>query len=255
MRALGTIAISISSPPDGELAARGLNLDHVRHAYVELARQILAGGGSLAYGGNPLSADPNYFQVLLALLHTYSMHDRPSRTRIRNYVAAHLWSEMTATARADIAGFMTLVRVPPAAADADRAANYTAMREAMTANSDARIILGGRLEEFSGRWPGVVEEAYLTLKAGRPLDVAGGLGGAASVVADLLRERDRPDIKLAVTQELRDTFAGVDLRNGLTAEENELLHSTTDLDLMTALILRGLHSLKASDETDTRTGA
>jgi len=73
----GIAAISISDPPDRELAQRGLSADHLRHAFVELARQILAAGGSLAYGGDLRSG--GYTETLLALLRTYSRPDRPAR--------------------------------------------------------------------------------------------------------------------------------------------------------------------------------
>jgi hypothetical protein len=114
----------------------------------------------------------------------------------------------------------------------------------MTAGTDARIVVGGRVvPPFVGIWPGVVEEAYLTLEAGQPLFVAGGLGGGAALVADLIGGIARPDAGLEDEPRLRETFAGADLRNGLSDEENALLFTTADLDLLVALILRGLRTL------------
>jgi hypothetical protein len=64
-----------------------------------------------------------------------------------------------------------------------RAADFTAMRQRMTAETDVRIVMGGRMTGQQGRWPGVVEEAYLAIRAGQPLFIAGGLAGAAARVA------------------------------------------------------------------------
>ena len=241
MSAPETIAISISEPEDAELAARGLSSDHVNHTYVELARQILATGRSVAYGGNPLrESRQNYVDVLLALLRTYSTDDRPPRDRIVNYIAAHVWEELTTADRAKLAGYLTLRHCEPAGPEARKSANYTAMRTAMAAETDARIILGGRLAGSKRRWPGTVEEAFLTLRAGKPLFIVGGLGGAASVLADLVRRREPSQAEFAGMPALRDAFAGVDLRNGLSCEENQTLFDTADLDLIVALVLRGL---------------
>jgi hypothetical protein len=246
------VAISISAPEEPELARRGLSLDHVRHAYIELARQILAAGGSLAYGGNPLADVPNYVHILIALLRTYSKPDRPPPERVQIYLAAPVWTQLDADMRGQIGVFATIVSVPGAEGVALQAPigskvvgpHFTAMRQAMTAGTGARIVVGGRIvPPFVGLWPGVVEEAYLTLEAGQPLFVAGGLGGGAALVADLIAGVQRPDAGLEDEARLRETFADADLRNGLSDEENALLYATADLDLLVALILRGLRSL------------
>jgi hypothetical protein len=248
------VAISISPPEEAELARRGLSLDHIRHAYIELARQILARGGSLAYGGNPLTGNPNYVDILIALLRTYSKADRPAPERVTIYLAAPAWTDLDASKRAAIGVFATIKKVPavegvPLRAplgDKSVGPHFTAMREAMTDGTDARIVIGGRIAEpFVGVWPGVVEEAYIALRDGDGLYVAGGLGGGAGLVADLIDGVPRPDAKLADEPRLREMFDGADLRNGLSDEDNALLRETADLDLIVALVLRGLETLCA----------
>jgi len=241
---------------------------HVRHAFVEIARQILAAGGSLAYGGD--LREHGYTRTLIALLRTYSRADRPPSERIRQYLARPVWEGMSREDAAELAVLSTPVRVPPAAdrsseGRAARARDFTAMRERMTADTDARIVLGGRLAGQQGRWPGIVEEAYLALRAAQPLFVVGGLGGAAARVADALRG-EWPveltvDFQLAHTdgygellerqvgapaELLRKGFRAGELRNGLDRDENALLYETADLDLIVALILRGLSTRRAT---------
>lgn len=255
MSALDTsVSISISAPEEAELARRGLSLDHIRHAYIELARQILARGGSLAYGGNPLTGDPNYVDILIALLRTYSTADRPPPERVTIYLAAPAWSGLDASERARIGVFATIRKVPAVdgvplrAAFGDKSVgpHFTAMREAMTDGTDARVVIGGRIAEpFVGLWPGVVEEAHIALLGSDALYVAGGLGGGAALVSDLIDGVPRPDARLADEGRLRETFEGADLRNGLSAEDDALLRRTSDLDLIVALVLRGLETLCA----------
>jgi hypothetical protein len=51
---------------------------------------------------------------------------------------------------------------------------------------DARVVLGGKVEGFSGFLPGIFEESLVTLERGRPLFILGGFGGAAEVLARTL---------------------------------------------------------------------
>jgi hypothetical protein len=50
----------------------------------------------------------------------------------------------------------------------------------------ARVLLGGKIRNFSGFLPGIFEEALLALEFKRPLYVLGGFGGAAEVLARAL---------------------------------------------------------------------
>jgi len=52
------------------------------------------------------------------------------------------------------------------------------MREQLLVRTQARIMLGGRTTGYKGKYPGLVEEALLTLQAGKPLYLMGGFGGA-----------------------------------------------------------------------------
>jgi hypothetical protein len=73
------------------------------------------------------------------------------------------------------------------------ARGLTLMREKVTDLADARLVVGGKLENFSGVIPGVIEETYLSLKRGKPLFLIGGFGGAARAVCDQLRGIVRPE--------------------------------------------------------------
>ena len=89
----------------------------------------------------------------------------------------------------------------------------TLMRQQMTAQTQARVVIGGKLFGFSGLYPGVVEEAWFSImvnlahakdlssvppsltSAAHPLYLVGAFGGAARAVIDLLEGRDRPDVR------------------------------------------------------------
>ncbi|BCG97762.1 hypothetical protein [Mesorhizobium sp. 131-2-1] len=67
---------------------------------------------------------------------------------------------------------------------------YTKARAAVSAEADARVVLGGKMgvldrpdDLYEGAMPGIAEEAILTLTVGRPLVVLGAFGGASRDVA------------------------------------------------------------------------
>ena len=78
---------------------------------------------------------------------------------------------------------------------------FSDMRRVMEKHVAARVVLGGQAdpriekdgEGYGGRYPGVVEEAWRSLQQGNPLYVAGGFGGAAGLVADLLEGKEIPE--------------------------------------------------------------
>jgi hypothetical protein len=89
--------------------------------------------------------------------------------------------------------------------DAAPTDDLTSMREVMARETDARIIMGGGLKTRRGGHSGIAQEALLTLEAGKPLFVIGGLGGASRDIGGALGLLDPPD--LIVREESRPVYA------------------------------------------------
>ena len=122
----------------------------------------------------------------------------------------------------------------------------TAMRESTTARLSARLALGGRVEGYKGKMPGVAEEVALALKAGLPVYLLGGFGGCVRDIAVSMglvsSSPVRPD-EAARRWSGSDAFRSLtvaDLRNGLTFGENARLAETPHVDEAVTLVLRGL---------------
>jgi hypothetical protein len=149
------------------------------------------------------------------------------------------------------------------------------MREQMNDDIDARIVLGGQSGRFLGRYPGIAEEALIALKSGKPTFLLGGFGGCAGDLIEALdggeprrlttdyqtgesphaesyaklydyyneRHPDAPIDYPALCKAFRET--GIPgLNNGLDEAANRRLFKTDDVDVMVALVLKGLRSLK-----------
>ena len=275
------VGISVSEPADSELIGRGLSQLHVRHAFVEIARHLLAAGHALAYGGD--FRHQGYTEAMLDLVRTYSRREQPGPERILVYSAWPLWRSLDAEERAEVASVATLVEVDsphgapeqlPAARDrspSDRfwaALALTKMRRQMNRDIGARVLLGGRVSGQAGLLPGVVEEAALSVEDALPLFVVGGFGGAASLVGSALRGDPTPELSVDYQQnstsgytdlweeaerrgarpdfgELREALAQYRQtdRNRLSPEQDDRLFVTSDTDEIVALLLRGLRAI------------
>jgi hypothetical protein len=281
------VAISISESPD--LGRLGYAKIHLATAMAELARYVLNRGDSLAYGGD--FRQDGFTKLLFDLVRSHTRPgDRPW-DKIAWFLAWPVQLEITADQEFDVLDVARLHRVPAPSDLANLPSDavpkntpegrhvwarcLTAMRAAMTGHLDARVLLGGQLGASLSVVPGLAEEAYLTLHAGKPLFLLGGFGGCtAEVIAALKGEpakllgakalRAHPaykDLK-AHYRSARGTLLkpgedvaaklrkfGVDgLCNGLDIRENERLFITEDVPEMVALVLRGLHRLARKAE-------
>src|SRR5438128_3043166 len=76
----------------------------------------------------------------------------------------------------------------------------TLMRERITEKAVSRLCIGGRIEGYQGRLPGLLEEPLLSLRAKKPLFLVGALGGCTELAIDLLEQRSRPEMTTAVAR-------------------------------------------------------
>lgn len=189
------IAISVSDSAD--LERLGLSPKHCQLVVAEVGRAIMLAGGTVVYGGNLRPGGFTYTLIEEAL----RFSDGRQTLEITLAESEHRKldeSELLKVDRSlgDIGRLTLLTRAGEpvsrsgalaAGGDDDPPAALTAMRQYVTNTTTARLIVGGRLTGYSGREPGVIEEARLTIQAGYPLFAAGGYGGAAAAVAHRLR--------------------------------------------------------------------
>ncbi len=257
------IAISMSDSPD--MAVLGFSEGHLREAVAEFAIYLLASGSNLAYGGDLRLG--GFTELLFELVMRYRRQE-DTDARVIDYLAWPVHVRMKATdldtLAAELQGFAQLALIgqdgrwmsmedrhtlPSHEPDEHEwGPGLTAMRRTMRGETDARIVLGGRVEGYKGNMPGIAEEALLSLEVGQPLFLIGGFGGCTRDIAE--------------TVGLVDTWAGSrppwpgrkqfkrytqnDLNNGLSTEENQVLACTPHLDQAVTLVMQGLRRLRNS---------
>jgi hypothetical protein len=291
------IGLSISDSAD--LSALGFDKMHLRDTLIEFTRQLLARDAVIAYGGD-LRLE-GFTLVLFDLVRAYNSSGAPGAYRpVHNYVAWPLHLNVDEDAEAELIKVGRLHRVPPPhdltldpgiAPDEflkpeTRENRYvwarclTAMRERMNEQTDVRVLMGGKVREYKGKYPGLLEEAYLALRAAKPLFLLGAYGGSTRAIIELVEGGSPESLTLdfqcqdeayrqlveeynsraAAKHELgiepidyesvNRTFreAGTaGLRNGLDAEGNRRLFHAVDPDEIIHLVLKGLSNLSKGE--------
>jgi hypothetical protein len=201
--------IGLSMSDSADLARLGLAHHHVQLAVRELARVVLVGGGTLAYGG---TLKPGGFtEFLVGELGQYArtgLLDEAEREPVALLLCLS-WQEHRRRSLAELDALdrelglygelrclgldgQPLVRrdtgrgadAEPAVTDPDTLLRgLTSLREALVRATSARLLIGGRRAGFNGPMPGLMQETLLALDAGHPLYLAGGFGGSTHDLA------------------------------------------------------------------------
>lgn len=300
-----TISVSISESDD--LRRYGLSQEHFGTLTDEIHLYLLLAGLKIVYGGalkGDFSRASNFTLRLFELVRTYSklaegVMTPPLKEAILNVAPWPLWLNYGESEwklfSGNIARYEPSPRpdlpwsdddvFPPTesgrrlGSDTPQrryawARGLTAMRERITAESQARLAIGGKLVGFSGFVPGIVEEAWMSLVHKQPLYVVGGFGGATRAISDLLLGIEQPeftdvwarehmtdhDAVLALYEQHGGNTCsmvqmGSDIKartrvglaqalnNGLDEAENRELMCCTDAQRIAKLVLTGLGRL------------
>jgi len=274
------VMLSVSEPDTAELRLRGLDEIHVRHAFIEIVRHLLAAGHSISYGGDLRPA--GYTETVVDLLRTYRRQGIDVQSRFTSYLAWPAQRTLTAEALAALRSFSTPVlltkpneaqQVEPEAASPLQllaiAAGYSAMRQQIVEETDCLLVLGGRTFGQIGLVPGVQEEVLIALRRPIPVFVCGGFGGSGAAVSSALSGQTEeafsveyhltrtPSYESLLTEARRvggyttPGEIGDELRkagwernqNRLTEQQNSRLAVSDDVDEIIALVLRGIRLL------------
>ena len=195
--ALSGKRVALSASESADLPRLGLSEFHCRLAIAEIGRALMIAGATVVYGGN--LDRTSYTDILIDEAQRFAGRRGVLELVLPESEYGHLTpSELVETrARLGEIGKLVLVRSDgmnqrlhehrtKVHEDIDVPAALTAMRSYVSLNTNARILVGGRLTGFQGAEPGLIEEARLSSEAGAALLVAGGFGGAAAAVAGAL---------------------------------------------------------------------
>ncbi len=254
------VALSTSESPD--MAVFGLSEGHLSQVVAEFTIYLLSSGMNLAYGGDLRSG--GFTKLLFELVRRYRQSEE-TNIRITDYLA---WPVHISMAVSDLNelddelwGFAQLVLVGHEGGrismearktmpsrepnDDEWSVGLTSMRRIMHDETDARIVLGGRVEDHKGAMPGIAEEVLLSLESGQPTFLIGCFGGCTRDIAETIGLVDvwAGSRSVWVGRLQFECYGPESLHNGLSIEENRILAHTPHIDQAVTLVLKGLHRL------------
>jgi hypothetical protein len=300
LRPLSGCVVNLSISESDDSVTRGFPSWQVNRVTLQFVAALFGQGASVVFGHDwredgvmeavygfarqvqspvPLSADGTTKETQPLLLNLLPWPDNPQlSTRDLERLSPTLRVE-SAGLPGELEGFDLEARAEPNGSlyRYVRARGLTYLRHRLNAASQVRICLGGRRTGSAGRYPGVIEEALLALRANKPLYLATFIGGASAQVAAAIegeqltddfcppssvdalyadppaKEADQgttPDRvvdRASVWKEFRDAgLAKLAELNGLTLDENGELLRTPVIDRAIELMLVGLSRIRSN---------
>lgn len=195
------IAISISDSEDIE--ELGFSKIHQQDIILEITRYLIINGATLIYGGDLRSQ--GYTFLFSEIVQQY-IYKNENKNYYKNYFSFPIYVDMPASSRLDFKkNGVEIIKVePPEKLNVDEKEFYVPntnknlfiwaesllkMRNEMNDDSDARIFMGGAKTNFKGKYPGLLEEALLSLEKNKPTYLIGAFGGITkSIIKSLLNQ-------------------------------------------------------------------
>lgn len=289
-RPLAGLAVGISISESEDSAARGCPPESVNRVVSLLIEALIPQGARVVLGhdwrpegvmGQALDFAQRYGETVSSedapqpkLTNLVPWPDRPHLDREDRDILADVLRVEEAGLPVDLKAYEGQ-SPSPKERDSDacrylRARGLTHLRRRLTALTHARICIGGRLKGWSGRYPGIVEEALLAARHAQPLYLCGMLGGATAQIIDAIRGKPCPEgfcsngdvanlyernkamgegaagddttiDPLAVWESFREMgVEGLAKHNHLTGEENNSLFDALDVDGVIRFVLPAL---------------
>jgi hypothetical protein len=115
------------------------------------------------------------------------------------------------------------------------AKSLTHMRNQMISGANARILVGGKCDNYLGILPGIIEEAKITLLQNKPLYLVGAFGGASKQVINAISGQgfnftDSDFHKSAGYQEFKGFYNNISLEEKINLDSDQLLFSKYGVD-------------------------
>lgn len=296
-RPLAGMIVNLSISESIDSADRGFPTAQVNRVMLQVVSALFGQGASLIFGHDWRE------DGVMEAVHRFAQQSQPLESRLQPSDRPLLWNLLpwpdkprlpqqaleclATTLRVDSAGLPeNLIQYEERAlSDGQDSALYqylrarglTHLRRRLTEISQARLCIGGRNKGAQGRYPGVIEEALLSLEYHKPLYLIGVLGGATHQLIQAIMKKpipsdfcpetaihchySSPPIRVTESETERDGLAAREAiweefstygihslakDNGLNEEENLLLFQTNAIDEAIQTVLIGLSRVQSA---------
>lgn len=246
---------------------------HLYTAQEELAKYLIYTKNKIIYGGDiSYKSEFNFVKILAQIADSYGNRDVP----ITNHVCYPLDKNIDIAIKAKYKTIIEFIEFNELKISHDDemmpyshlealipfSKNLSLMRKMMAKDTDARIMLGGKHTGYLGKYPGLLEEAYYTLKEGKPLFLIGGFGGISKLIIDLRKGQDVKELTFEWQKENENNHKfrsllenGIEVDydeivkiiktsklNDLSEEDNDKLFYSTSIEEILFYIMKGLNN-------------
>ena len=277
------IAISVSVNED--LEKNGFSEQHLNDISIEIARYIIANDGTAMYGGDLRVGGFTYY--FSELSNQYKKPDDKSFKFI-NYFVFPTTKALTRDVRIDFQSKQISIKEieSPKGVIVDNDKEYIPfvnnedrftlcecfkkMRDQMAKDCQARVLVGGKISNYLGYMPGVIEEALSTFLESKPVFLIGGFGGATAKLIELIKGEEVFELTddfqyntkflKGYKEFIKDKYIYSDYEtirkklteynveklselNKLSVEENEILFESKNIHEIVYLIMKGLKAI------------
>lgn len=277
------IAISVSVNED--LEKNGFSEQHLNDISIEIARYVIANDGTAMYGGDLRVGSFTYYFSELS-----NQYKKPNDKSFKfiNYFVFPTTKGLTRDVRIDFQSKQILIKEieSPKGIIVDNDKEYLPfvntddrftlcecfkkMRNQMAKDCQARVLVGGKITNYLGYMPGVIEEALSTLAENKPVFLIGGFGGATAKLIELIKgekaveltDEFQYDTKFLKTYKefIKDKYSYSSYKtirkklteynveklselNKLSVEENEILFESKNIHEIVYLVMKGLKAI------------
>lgn len=279
------VGISVSDNED--LAELGYSNIHLRDLTIEIVRHLIINGSSIVYGGD--LRKENYTEIFSELAYQYRSIKQAKEKFFENYFSFPIYCLLTKQNELDFKKYNTdIFKVSPPVnlgVDPEKyivpdtleskfiwGESLSEMRNVMIQKTNARILIGGKVNNYLGKMPGVIQEAKITLKLNKPLYLIGAFGGSSKEVINAIQGKglsyyknefhtsdsyiefkkfynSKNSVELIQPEEDSKFFEEYGIKklseiNGLTVDENNRLFTTTHLSEILYYILKGMSNIQ-----------
>lgn len=221
----------------------------------EIIRYLIYKGYSVNYGGDWRKS--GYTEKFLDFVKSYRFYENSVSTIFYNYFA-NIDNNSIAEIKSKMYRFGEVIEInlQYTNGNLDKAKTLSGMRKQMIKESDAVIIIGGKLVAEKSYISGIAEEFTIAYSENKPIYLIGGQGGAAGKIACMLDEGKKyyfnTTLESAEAQvyckRINEYLENVDLEifslnNKLGIEENKELFHSIDIERICNLIFKGLSEI------------
>jgi len=272
---LNNISISFSISETEEMKRSSDVLYRSKEVLTNISRYLIACGAKIIYSGNLIYQKFNFLNTLMDQFNSYKKwlpNDEKFSTDFFEYLYIDSVKNLSKAKIAEITtiGSVSTIKAVKThfSSEMNSALSFTKLRGEIAKKVKASIFIGGKITDFIGIMPGVLEEFLKALEQRNAIYLIGAFGGITSEIVNLITGQKQISLINNKLLESKITFynefneyqkemklGNIDLdvivknisniktsllRNGLTREENLILFNTDDPDIISYLVLKGL---------------